>query len=194
LVPVGAPTLVAVAHGVVHGRPNIPERDRVVQLALSLVEGDPAALLVVYEDHSWMSLTRGTADEDQETGVRKKPTRNTAGILGLGGAKERWEESLDRAGHPERNRICVQPRHWRRRVLGSAAGETEELKARAVQWASALCGTRIADHNEAEGIGLACWGAHDGVGVFFHGVVERRMKGRAQRQRKKQQKLPGVAE
>jgi hypothetical protein len=190
--PFPCPGLEHVAHwGLVRPRSNFEARDIVVRKAIEMAGGDPRQLLVVFEDHSWMKASRFTRDdEDHKAG----PKRTTATILGLGGARDRWNESLDRQGHPESCRIAVDPGAWRRRVHGVTKGEDVAIKQAAITWASNKAGNFIANHNVAEGVCLGCFGAVDGVMSLARARGDARVKSRARSARKRQGKLPGVGE
>ena len=141
---------------------------------------DATRLLVVFEDHSGITLTKGTRLEG-------KPTRNTAAILGMGAARGRWEEALDRAGHSEARRLHVLPKHWRARVLGlGPAARTEVCKAKALEWASGTLFKALTDHNEAEAVCIASWGGLDGVAAWEAKRTRRRVEERARRTARKQ--------
>ena len=154
-------SLRAIDHGVARvGRYD--ECAAVVRLALETAV-DPAALLVMFEDHSTIPLTVGTR-VDPSTG--RKPRRGTAQILGLGAARGYWSALLDAARHPSARRDKVEPGVWRRPVLGTSSGTTEQLKARAVQVAGALLQCELGSHDQAEAVCIAEWAARDGVRAF----------------------------
>lgn len=161
-----------------------PARVQALQVALSAVQ-DIAKLLVVFEDHSKISLTYG--NNRGPGGKHCAPKRNTAGILGLGAARGRWDELLDELGHPEKLRISVPMDDWRMRVLGcSNKPGSEELKERAKRWAMAHTQDGICDDNVAEAICIAAWGTLDGLSVLQHGRKEERVKARVKRAATKQ--------
>jgi hypothetical protein len=155
-----------------HGVATSSMRRREVLRSLrALPAFDFERLLVVFEDHSTIPLS----NRAQYDG--RAPTRNAATILGMGAARGRWEELLDILEHPKHLRISVEPREWRR-VLGTAVNlNTDAWKAQAKMWATAVCGTRIDDDNEAEGCVMATWGAFDGLRVW----AEKRLSERAAR-------------
>lgn len=182
-----------IAHsGFVHDTPGMVG---VVELVKGLARAEPGAaagqtpmvnVLVVFEDHSGISLhhkakfARGHA-----------PTRNTATILGMGRMYGRWELALDLVGHPERLRVSVEPRDWRGRVLGLVpSASTERCKDTAVAYASQLTGHNVGDHNEAEAICIACWGALDGMAGLERERARARMAARDKRSKAKQGGLP----
>lgn len=166
-----------VAHGVAR---TWQDRHAAIQCALDHAGsvGSAAELLVVFEDHSGISLKKGT---------RGKPTRSTASILGLGAARGRWDEALDRVGHPDSKRIQVEPKDWRGRVLGLGEHASTDLcKKCACEWATRQLYEIITDHNEAEGICITCWGALDGLSVWQGRRNLERAKARGKKQAKKQ--------
>lgn len=157
----GVSMLRPVAHGVAR-----THADRVSAIETAArASGEARSLLVCFEDHSGMPLTRGSR-YDKRTGTR--PTRSTATILGMGEARGRWEAALDYALHPTTQRMDVEPRTWRKRVLGSYVGDTDALKEQARVWACMLAGEHITDHNEAEGICIAAWCSLDGIRKWQH--------------------------
>lgn len=107
--------------------------------------GTDARFIVVFEDHSGMRFSRGNV--------------SSAGLLGLGAARGRWEAALDRIGHPQRARIKVKPQTWRRAVLGLGNVKSEVAKHTAVMRAAAELGRPITaiDDNEAEAVCIALW-------------------------------------
>lgn len=159
--------------------------------ALNAVGGDAARLLVVFEDHSTISLTHGT--NRSARGNHRAPIRNTASILGLGAARGRWDELLDMLEHPASLRLSVSPEDWRIRVLGcSNKPGTDELKERAKRWAMAHTQKSVCDDNVAEAICIAAWGSLDGLSVLQHGRKEQRVKARVKRAAVKQIPLWGA--
>lgn len=124
------------------------------------------ALLVVLEDHSKMPIHRKAQwSRDAVTGDVKRPERSTGTLLTMGGSRDRWLEQLELLGHPKRNVLLVEPRVWRKAVLGTSINlTTDAWKAQAVMWVKAASGDpTITDHNEAEGMCLTAWGAMAGV-------------------------------
>lgn len=146
-------------------------------------------LLIVFEDHSGFRLGYGT--NQTEDGRHQAPTRNTAAILGLGAARGRWDELLDEVGHPEMLRISVTPTDWRARIIGGSQGGTDAIKERAKAWATGHVRHAVTDHNEAEGICLAAWGAFDGISVLQAGRRDNRQHARQKRAENKQLGLWG---
>jgi hypothetical protein len=182
-----APKPAVVAHGVAA---NHVERRQVVELALQHA-GDPRQLLVLYEDHSGMPLSRLTR-HDRATARQGRPgapERSTASILGQGAARGRWEELLDMLRHPERLRDEVEPRTWRARVLGTTRGDTAELKALAMRWASAWVGAAIEDADEADGLGICAFAMHDGIARLEQRRQHARLQARGRREEKRQLEL-----
>jgi hypothetical protein len=180
-----------IQHGV--ARTHV-ERRAVVQLALELAGGDPRQLLVMFESHAGMPLTRLTR-HDRATARQGRlgaPERSTASILGQGAAKGRWDELLDMLGHPERLRDDVEPRTWRARVLGTARGDTETLKHLARTWASTTLGEAIEDPDEAEGVAICAFAVHDGVARLEARRRDARLYARGRREEQKQLELGGA--
>ena len=184
----GRPTVLH--HGVAT---NHVERRGVVELALR-VAGDPRQLLVMFEDHSAMPLSRLTRYDRQSRrqGRQGAPERSTASILGQGAAKGRWDELLDMLGHPDRLRDEVEPRTWRARVLGTTRGDTEALKALAKTWASSYLGERIDDPDEAEGCGVCAFALLDGVARLEARRQKARLYARGRREERRQLELVRV--
>lgn len=146
-----------VLHG--HAQTSVQRREALKRMR-QLPGFDLSHLLVVFEDHSTMPVTRNAKFNYQ---TREGPTRNTATILGMGAARGRWEELLDILEHPHAQRIQVEPCEWRR-VLGTRVNlGTEGWKAQACMWATGATGGRIEDDNEAEACVMATWGACDGL-------------------------------
>lgn len=147
---------------------------------------DQEALLLAYEDHGDIPLS------NRARWTRKKgaPQRNASTLIGMGRSLGRWEGVLDYYSHPERLRIGVTSEDWRMRVLHcrNALG-TEELKERAKRWAQAHTGRDICDHNEAEAVCIAAWGALDGLGVLMARRLQQRTKARIKRELSKQKPL-----
>lgn len=163
-------------------------REGVIMRAIALAGGDVENLLLVFEDHSDIPLgNRARYDHRTKHG----PQRNAASLIGMGRALGRWEGLLDHYGHPERLRIGVTSEAWRMRVLGcSNKPGTDELKQRALRWARGHTGSlAIADHNEAEAVCIAAWGALDGASVLARGREVRRVADRVRRARSRQQRL-----
>lgn len=173
-------------HGVAKGRNGrLYALDRVYEHA-----HQAANLLVVFEDHSGISLSYG--GRKNADGSDQAPTRNAAMLLGLGAARGRWDELLDGIGHPEALRLKVTPRDWRARVLGTGQSiGADALKARALLWASQHVGENLTDHNEAEAVCIAAWGAIDGVAMLEHGRKLVRLKGSVKRAAARQLPLMG---
>ncbi len=126
-------------------------REAVVLKARQIARTTERDLLVIYEDHAHIPAAR---------------KRNTATILGMGDARGRWLEQLERFGHSKAWVTCVDPLTWRAKLIGSFGG-TDAIKARAVRRASQTVGQPIEDHNVAEAICIAEWAAWDGVAQFF---------------------------
>lgn len=101
--------------------------------------------LFVYEDHSAYPL---------------KSYKSTAQVLGLGGARDLWLDSLNRMGHPGKLRHGVSVRSWRADVLGlRAALKGDECKAQALRWARDHTGRAEMGFDEAEALAISAYGA-----------------------------------
>lgn len=170
-------------HGMARGR---EAREGVIMRALDL-SGGPESLLFVFEDHSDIPLfNKARYDHVKRIG----PQRNAGSLIGMGRALGRWEGLLDHYAHPERLRIGVTSSDWRMRILGcSNKPGTEELKQRALRWARGATGAYVSDHNEAEAVCIAAWGALDGASVLAKGREVRRMAARTRRVRSRQGSL-----
>ena len=143
--------------------------------------GGPTRLLVAFEDHGALPL------QFERRGSRTgQPGTSTAAHVGLGDARGRWNEWLDAAGHPERLRLLIAPDDWRGRVHGTVSGD---VKGAAVRWASNRLGERIDDHDEAEGLCLACFAALDGPAILEQGRLKRRLYARGKRNERRQLEL-----
>lgn len=183
------PTIVG--HGV--ARTHADRRD-VVEAARQHAAGDLRQLVVMFESHAGMPLSRLTR-HDRTTARQGRPgapERSTASILGQGAARGRWEELLDLVGHPERLRDDVEPRVWRARVLGTTRGDTEQLKHLAQTWASQHLGVAIEDPDEAEGVCLCAFGMHDGLLRLAQRRREARVYARGKREEQRQLELGSV--
>jgi hypothetical protein len=114
--------------------------------------GEP--LLAVAEDHSAMPLTFKTR-HDGPSG--RKAQRSTKSILGQGASLGRWQHPLEIAGIELRK---VTPNEWFCAMSGMPAStRTADRKAWAIQYAQAALGGKPIDHNHAEGVCIALWGA-----------------------------------
>ena len=180
------PTLVR--HGVAKTH---AERRAVVELALSYAGGEPRQLLVMFEDHAGMPLTRLTRYDRQSArqGRAGAPERSTASILGQGAAQGRWDEVLDMLGHPSALRDDVEPRTWRARVLGRGTGSTEQLKHLACTWATQRVCKPIEDPDEAEGICICSFAMMDGVARLSQRRIKQRLYARGRRDERRQLEL-----
>lgn len=157
----------------------------VVAMVKSMAGAEP--YLAVFEDHSGIPLHNKT----RFARGHGAPQRNTATILGIGAARGRWEVALDLAEHPDSLRVSVEPCDWRGRVLGLlSSANPDRCKAVAVEYASRLIGHAVTDHNEAEAVCIACWGALDGKAQLDAAKRERNMRARMVRAQKKQGGLP----
>jgi hypothetical protein len=150
------------------------QREEAVQRALALAER-PRLLLVMFEKHSEMPLQRMTRFDSPHLRRAGPPERNTATILGMGAARGRWEEQLDRVSHPQSLRDEVEPRVWRAAVLQRGHSRNTDWKALACLAASQHVGENVVDHNEAEAVHLARFGGVDGIAR----LVAARARGRS---------------
>lgn len=149
-------------HGVRLDRPRVRSgvalthvhRAAHIEAARVLAGGNIADLFVVLEDHSTIPLSAGQKDG-------KPVSRGTAQILGMGAARGRWEEALDRAGHPRAMRDTVTMHEWRGAVLGRtfARARKDVAKPEAVRWARAWRGREDIDEDEAEALCMLAWAA-----------------------------------
>lgn len=176
-----------VEHGVAT---TAKERRTVVEHALAQAGGDARGLLVMFEDHAKMPLTRLT-QYDHQTSRRRRgaPERSTASILGQGESRGWWNEQLNLVEHPTRLRDAVEPRTWRARVLGSSRGDTAALKEAAKRFASARLRTTIDDDNEAEGICICTFAMVDGIARLDVRRTKARLYARASRNERRQLEL-----
>lgn len=111
-------------------------------------------LVVVLEDHSKLPLTKGT----KKWG--KGPSRGTAQILGMGGARDRWHEQLDLLGHRKRLRFSVTMADWRKLVLKRPSNtriDRDEWKSLALQWCERRYPGVNVGHDEAEAVCILEW-------------------------------------
>lgn len=111
-----------------------------------------STLAVVFEDHTHIPLSAGQKDG-------KPITRGTAQVMGMGGARDRWQDELDALGHPESVRFWVEPKTWRGVILGPrfARATKEVAKAEAVRWAKARMREQDVDDDEAEALCILTW-------------------------------------
>lgn len=176
-----------VAHGVVT---KAAERSIVVVDAIAQAEDAGGELLVAFEDHGAMPLSRLTRfDQDtRRRGRQGAPERSTRSILGQGKAHGRWLEQLDLSGHRESLRIEVEPRVWRRRIHGVVSGD---VKGAALDWARRTVSAELVDHDEAEACALALYGAVDGVAVVERNRLVARLYARGRRNERRQLELGG---
>lgn len=190
------------------------DRDTCMATALSLAGGDIEQVFVQFEDHAGISLTYKTRSDPRR--LKRKttgylfdapllhgqaaptggaPQRGTAQILGMGEALGLWTDTLERLGHPESLRGFVGPFEWRKRVLGSSAGDTDANKRRALLYvASRVTSQVIRNHNVAEAVAIADYGALYGVGALLGERQERRAMTRVKTAKKKQARIRGWTE
>ena len=120
---------------------------------------DMRSLLVCLEDHRFIPQQ---ADHSART-HRERETRHTQKLLALGRADGAWQMGLSMLRHPAAQRLMVQPRVWRA-VLGTRVNLSREAwKAQAIRWASAVMQEPVTQADRAEAIGIAMWGAWDGL-------------------------------
>lgn len=169
------------AHGVAR---NDEELKAVVALALRHAGGEPRQLLVMFEDHSKFPFNY-RAGFDPRTGEGPKRDPLKVGI-GLGRALGHWEFALNDLGHPATLRDAVEPRVWRRRVLGTAKGTADQLKHLAATWATMRLGEPIFDADEAEGVCITAFAALDGVARLAQRRAAQRTSYREWRDRERQ--------
>jgi hypothetical protein len=132
-----------------HGRCSLGAGQRAVLKALRSLPGfSYASLLVVMEDHRHLPVSKGGS---------------AATLLGIGDARGQWKALLSICEHPPAQMLLVEPREWRR-VMGTRVNlQRDAWKAQARMWASAVLQTPVRDDDEAEALGIAYWGAWDGL-------------------------------
>ncbi len=136
-----------------------------------------AAVLVVFDDHGGIDpLYRQRFDP--KTG--KAPDRSPRVAVGLGDARGGWRVLLDLRAQPKAQRRLAAPSEWRR-VLKGARLPGDDLKTAAVRWASARVGRRLTSADEAEAVGIATWGAVDGLRAFAADRLRARAAARARK-------------
>lgn len=140
--------------GTVHGE------DEAAELLKRIADRiDVATLLVVLEDHRWLPAQV----DPSATTSRERTVRHTRKLLALGDARGVWKMGLAMLGQPKGQRLLVQPRVWRQ-VMGTRVNLNRDAwKAQAKLWASAVLGQPVKDADRAEAIGIATWGAWDGL-------------------------------
>lgn len=141
-----------------------PMRRAVLERASELNGGTLRGVLVMFEDHAGMPLSRLTSFDrtTERHGRPGAPERTTGSILGQGASKGRWLELLDMLGHPKALRDKVKPHVWRNK-LGISCRRTDAAKLGACQVASAAVNAMITDHDEAEGIAITLYAAIEGA-------------------------------
>ncbi len=166
------------------------QRVEVVRLALELAGGDPKELLVMFEDHGGMPLTRLTR-HDRNTprkGRQAAPQRNTASIIGMGVPRGWWDTLLWDVGHPYALRDEVEPRVWRAK-LGIRGADTDALKREACAWATRHMLREITDIDEGDGVCIAAFAGIDGIARRDARLAAARTDARGKRQAGKQLEL-----
>lgn len=172
------------------------QRLAVLELARARNGGTLKGVIVMFEDHGGMPLGRLTRDDHrtERRGPRRgAPERSTDSILGQGSNKGRWLECLDMLEHPKALRDKIKPHVWRAKLGIVGKLDTAHAKLAACQIASAAVGTRIDDHDQAEGVCLTLVAAIDGVARLEKRRAESRASARAGRQRARQGELFGGA-
>lgn len=153
------------------------DRTKLLDRIRALIDGDMARLLVMFEDHTKMPLTRLTRFDRKTKRTHSRqgaPEKQTATIIGMGDARGRWREKLEDLGHSKMLRDAIEPRIWRAR-LGVRGRDSEALKRDACRWATQRLGQPITNHNHAEGVCLTEFCAFDGVAR----LEQRRAKARS---------------
>lgn len=102
----------------------------------------PLPIVAVLEDHRSFAFSRGNM--------------SVKSLLGMGAARGRWQQELEAAGITDVH--MVEPRVWRKAVLGlSGNASAERAKEAAIAHASLLL-RRVASSDEAEALCIALWG------------------------------------
>lgn len=174
MIVVGLDQARACGYGIVRAHPVTPVvlqhgcarslADRAVVVAHALAAaGDDEPVYVVFEDHSYLPAGSG---------------RNAATLIGMGDARGRWRERFELAGVPKSHlRYSVQPKVWRRAVLGLSDYASEErCKETAVRYAERLVQGVVVDHNAAEGLCIAVWGGRNVPAILEHEKLQRKAK------------------
>lgn len=115
-------------------------RAGVVAAALRTAEANGLRLVTVLEDHSGFAMSRGNL--------------SMASRIGLGAARGWWEQALEERGVSDVH--TVEPRVWRKAVLGLGNVKSEQAKAAAVLHARAVTGQVLPD-DAAEAVCIALW-------------------------------------
>lgn len=144
--------------GVVRFRPavwglarNADERRDAIRRMVDLAGGELAEVLWVFEDHGKIPLWY------------KAEERSTDGVLGLGEAAGRWKEQLELLGVTDSRVLKVPPVTWRSAVL-KRCKPGQDWKGRALEYVATMPGCAgVDDHNVAEALCIAMWGAFAGV-------------------------------
>lgn len=142
------------------------ERLAVLELVRARNGGTLRGVLVMFEDHSGIPLTRLTRSDfttQRKSGRMGAPERSTASILGQGASKGRWLELLDMLEHPKALRGSVKPHVWRNALGVRGTVGTEEAKRAACVLASGFVGFAVEDHDRAEGILIATYAGVHGL-------------------------------
>lgn len=152
------------AHGVAR---NARERREVLERAAFANGGTLKGVVIMFEDHGGMPLTRLTSSDknahtDRGKGRFGAPQRSTESIIGQGIPLGRWFEQLEQLGLSRAKTLKVEPRTWRAR-LGIVAKGTEALKLEARKYASKMLALDyvLDDDDEAEGVCLCLFAILD---------------------------------
>lgn len=159
------------------------QRRDVVELALSMVDGDPRRVFVMFEQHDHMPLSRLGRDDftTKRSGTRAFAVeRGPKQIHGMGKAYGRWEEQLDLFGIPVSMRAEVQPHVWRRAIHGVTSGE--QIKEAALKWALGTLNEPLASHDEAEAICITAYAALSGIAALDGARIHQRAVTQAKKQ------------
>jgi hypothetical protein len=119
------------------------DRARAIELAREVSCEAQGALPLVVVGERWTGRFRGH-HAHQRT------------VAGLGGQWGRWQEALERVGHPKRRTLRAPLGEWRARVLGKSFVSKGDAKARAVAYARARWGVTL-EHDAAEAACIAAW-------------------------------------
>jgi hypothetical protein len=140
--------------GTVHGDAEAAELIQRINERIDL-----GTLLVVLEDHRFLPAK---ADPTAVT-AHDRTVRHNKKLIALGRSAARWEMGLTMLGHPQDQRLMVQPRMWRR-VMGTRVNLARDAwKAQAMLYASAVLGQPVKNADRAEGVCIAIWGSWDGL-------------------------------
>lgn len=117
----------------------VRRRDVVQRFMLAATQLD-VPMVAVLEDHRSFAFSRGNM--------------SVSSAMGMGAARGRWEQELEAAGI--RDVHLVEPRVWRKAVLGLGNAKTEAAKAAARLHARAVLGCDVGA-DESEALCMALW-------------------------------------